>query len=184
MDKPEKIEKVKKKLSKEELLAKYRATLMVLQMKSKMGQLVQTHQIKELKKEIARLKNAKTATVELIFNKLHPKYHKPIKSKKKVQAHNEEYELELGDKVVIKSSRPYSTTKRFLSILSVADNSGAKKILVIRCLGGSNRRYSRVGDLVKATVKKADPHANIKKSQIVTAVIVATKRHFRRQNNT
>ena len=55
MDKPEKIEKVKKKLSKEELLAKYRATLMVLQMKSKMGQLVQTHQIKELKKEIARL---------------------------------------------------------------------------------------------------------------------------------
>ena len=70
------------------------------------------------------------------------------------------------------------------SILSVADNSGAKKILVIRCLGGSNRRYSRIGDLVKATVKKADPHANIKKSQIVTAVIVATKRHFRRQNNT
>ena len=70
------------------------------------------------------------------------------------------------------------------SILSVADNSGAKKILVIRCLGGSNRRYSRIGDLVKATVKKADPHANIKKSQIVTAVIVATKNHFRRQNNT
>ncbi|CAJ0855857.1 17293_t:CDS:2 [Entrophospora sp. SA101] len=156
MDKPEKIEKVKKKLSKEELLAKYRATLMVLQMKIFTGTVIS-------------LKNAKTATVELIFNKLHPKYHKPIKSKKKVQAHNEEYELELGDKVVIKSSRPYSTTKRFLSILSVADNSGAKKILVIRCLGGSNRRYSRVGDLVKATVKKADPHANIKKSQIVTA---------------
>jgi len=58
MDKPEKIEKVKKKLSKEELLAKYRATLMILQMKSKMGQLVQTHQIKELKKEIARLLTA------------------------------------------------------------------------------------------------------------------------------
>jgi large subunit ribosomal protein L14 len=70
------------------------------------------------------------------------------------------------------------------SILWVADNSGAKKILVIRCLGGSNRRYSRIGDLVKATVKKADPNANIKKSQIVTAVIVATKSHFRRQNNT
>ena len=62
------------------------------------------------------LKNAKTATVELVFNKLHPKYHKPIKSKKKIQAHNEEHQLQLGDKVVIKSSRPYSATKRFLVI--------------------------------------------------------------------
>ena len=70
------------------------------------------------------------------------------------------------------------------SILLVADNSGDKKILVIRCLGGSNRRYSRIGDLVIATVKKADPHANIKKGQIVMALIVATKKHFHRQNNT
>ncbi|WNE39967.1 MAG: 50S ribosomal protein L14 [Mycoplasmataceae bacterium] len=70
------------------------------------------------------------------------------------------------------------------STLWVADNSGAKKILVIRCLGGSNRQYSRIGDLVKATVKKADPHGNVKKSQVVTAVVVATRRHFRRQNNT
>ena len=52
------------------------------------------------------------------------------------------------------------------SILSVADNSGAKKILVIRCLGGSNRQFSYVGDLVTATVKKADPNANIKKGQV------------------
>lgn len=70
------------------------------------------------------------------------------------------------------------------STLWVADNSGAKKILVIRCLGGSNRQYSRIGDLVKATVKKADPHGNVKKSQVVTAVVVTTRRHFRRQNNT
>ena len=70
------------------------------------------------------------------------------------------------------------------SILWVADNSGAKKILVIRCLGGSNRRYSRIGDLVIATVKKADPHSNIKKGQIVMALIVTTRRYFRRQNNT
>jgi small subunit ribosomal protein S17 len=62
------------------------------------------------------LKNAKTAAVELVFTKMHPKYHKPIKRKKKVQAHNEEYKLQLGDKVVIKSSRPYSATKRFLVI--------------------------------------------------------------------
>ena len=62
------------------------------------------------------LKNLKTATVELVFNKLHSKYHKPIKRKKKIQVHNEEYDLQLGDKVVIKSSRPYSKTKRFLVI--------------------------------------------------------------------
>jgi small subunit ribosomal protein S17 len=65
---------------------------------------------------VISLKNAKTATVELVFNKLHPKYHKPIKRKKKIQAHNEEHDLQLGDKVVIKSSRPYSATKRFLVI--------------------------------------------------------------------
>lgn len=71
------------------------------------------------------------------------------------------------------------------SILLVADNSGAKRLLVIRCLGGSNRRYSRIGDLVIATVKKADPHAtNVKKGQVVLALIVTTRRHFHRYNNT
>ena len=70
------------------------------------------------------------------------------------------------------------------STLLVADNSGAKKLLVIRCLGGSNRKFSRIGDLVIATVKEADPHANIKKGQIVTAIIVSSKKHFRRHNDT
>ena len=55
MDKKEKKPEIKKRLSKEELLVQCRSTLMVLKMKSKMGQLVRTHQIKELKKEIARL---------------------------------------------------------------------------------------------------------------------------------
>jgi len=58
----------------------------------------------------------KTATVELVFTRIHPKYHKPIKRKKKIHAHNEEHALQLGDRVVIKSSRPYSATKRFLVI--------------------------------------------------------------------
>lgn len=66
--------------------------------------------------KVIGLKNAKTATVELVFNKLHPKYHKPTKRKKKIQAHNEEHVLQLGDQVVIKSSRPYSKTKRFLVV--------------------------------------------------------------------
>jgi large subunit ribosomal protein L14 len=71
------------------------------------------------------------------------------------------------------------------SILRVADNSGAKKILVIRCLGGSNRRYSRIGDLVIATVKKAEPNSEkVKKGQIVKALVVTTRRYFHRQNDT
>jgi large subunit ribosomal protein L14 len=70
------------------------------------------------------------------------------------------------------------------SILMVADNSGAKKLLIIRCLGGSNRRDSEIGDLVIATVKKADPHSNIKKGQIVLALIVTTRKYFHRRKNT
>jgi large subunit ribosomal protein L14 len=70
------------------------------------------------------------------------------------------------------------------SILLVADNSGAKRLLVIRCLGGSKRRYSRIGDLVIATVKKADPHRDIKKGQVVMALVVTTRSYFRRYNNT
>ena len=66
--------------------------------------------------KVIGLKNAKSATVELSFTKIHPKYHKPIKRIKKIQVHNEEYSLQLGDEVVIKSSRPYSATKRFLVI--------------------------------------------------------------------
>jgi len=65
---------------------------------------------------VISLKNAKSATVELVFTFIHPRYHKPIKRRKKIQAHNEEHALQLGDRVVIKSSRPYSATKRFLVI--------------------------------------------------------------------
>ena len=65
----------------------------------------------------------------------------------------------------------------------VADNSGAQKLLIIRCLGGSNRRYSRIGDLVIATVKKTKPNSDIKKGQIVLALIVTTRRYFHRHNN-
>ena len=61
-------------------------------------------------------KNVKTASVELVSNYRHPRYKKVIKRKKKVQVHNENLLLQVGDKVIIKSSRPYSKTKRFLVI--------------------------------------------------------------------
>lgn len=68
------------------------------------------------------------------------------------------------------------------SRLLVADNSGAKELLIIRCLGGSNRKFSYVGDCVVATVKKADPHSDIKQGQIVMALIVTSKKRFQRLN--
>lgn len=60
------------------------------------------------------------------------------------------------------------------SRLKVADNSGAKEILCIRVLGGSGRRYARIGDVIIASVKQAAPHSAVKKGDIVRAVIVRT----------
>lgn len=68
------------------------------------------------------------------------------------------------------------------SRLNVADNSGARELLVIQVTGGSRRRYGGVGDIVVATVKKATPNSNIKKSQIVRAVIVRTNKEYRRDD--
>jgi len=66
------------------------------------------------------------------------------------------------------------------SRLRVADNTGAREILVIRVLGGSKRRYGGVGDIVVATVKQATPTAQVKKGEIVRAVIVRTAKEYRR----
>ena len=76
------------------------------------------------------------------------------------------------------------------SILSVADNSGVKKIMIIRCLGGSRRRFSFIGDLVVASVKKINkrrnnigPHLDIKKGDIVISLIVSSRKNFFREKN-
>jgi len=66
------------------------------------------------------------------------------------------------------------------SRLKVADNSGARELLVIKVLGGSGRHYASVGDVVVATVKKAVPNSNVKKSTVVRAVIVRTSKEIRR----
>jgi large subunit ribosomal protein L14 len=68
------------------------------------------------------------------------------------------------------------------SHLRVADNTGAREILVIRVLGGSRRRYGRVGDIVVASVKQATPRAQVKKGEIVRAVIVRTAKEYRRSD--
>ena len=61
------------------------------------------------------------------------------------------------------------------TILKVADNTGAKEIMVIRCLGGSFRKYAHIGDVIVASVKEAAPGGTIKKGQVVKAVVVRTK---------
>ncbi|MGF6905711.1 50S ribosomal protein L14 [Fusobacterium sp. PH5-44] len=68
------------------------------------------------------------------------------------------------------------------SILNVADNSGAKKIMVIRVLGGSKKRFGKISDIVVATVKEAIPGGNVKKGDVVKAVIVRTKKELRRDD--
>ena len=65
---------------------------------------------------------------------------------------------------------------------TVADNTWAKELLVIRCLGGSNRRYSGIGDIVIGAVKKALPDGMVKKSEVVKAVVVRTVRAVRRED--
>ena len=68
------------------------------------------------------------------------------------------------------------------SRLTVADNSGAKEILCIRVLGGTKKRYASVGDKIVGTVKQATPSANIKKGQVVKAVIIRTRKEIRRHD--
>jgi len=68
------------------------------------------------------------------------------------------------------------------SRLKVADNTGAKEILCIRVLGGSGRRYAGIGDVIVATVKDAIPGGNVKKGEVVKAVIVRTVKERRRSD--
>lgn len=68
------------------------------------------------------------------------------------------------------------------SRLVVCDNSGAKEILCIRVLGGTRRRYARVGDIIVATVKEAAPNGNVKKKSVVKAVVVRSQEKIRRKD--
>lgn len=66
--------------------------------------------------------------------------------------------------------------------LVVCDNSGAKEILCIRVLGGTRRRYAKVGDIITATVKQANPSGNVKKKSVVKAVVVRTQKEIKRKD--
>ena len=68
------------------------------------------------------------------------------------------------------------------TILNVADNSGAKRLMCFKVLGGTRRRYARIGDIIVASVKKAEPRRTVKKHEIIKAVIVRQKSPFRRND--
>ena len=66
------------------------------------------------------------------------------------------------------------------STLGVADNSGARKVMCIKVLGGSHRRYAGIGDIIKVTIKEAIPRGKVKKGEVYNAVVVRTKKGVRR----
>jgi len=68
------------------------------------------------------------------------------------------------------------------SVLDVADNSGAKKLLCIKVLGGSKRKYASVGDIIVVSIKEAIPNAKVKKGSVMRAVIVRTSKELRRKD--
>ena len=70
------------------------------------------------------------------------------------------------------------------TILNVADNSGAKKVLCIKILGGSKKRYATIGDIIVVTVKEAIPHAKVKKGEVMRAVVVRTAKEMKRMDDT
>lgn len=70
------------------------------------------------------------------------------------------------------------------TILNVADNSGAKQIQCIKVLGGTRRRYAQIGDVIVASVKKAEPRKEVKRHDVVRAVVVRQRKNFRRKNGT
>ena len=69
-----------------------------------------------------------------------------------------------------------------LSYLEVADNSGARKLMCIRVLGGSKKKFAKVGDVIKVSIKEAIPTGKVKKGQVVDALVVRTKKGVRRRD--
>lgn len=70
------------------------------------------------------------------------------------------------------------------TVLNVADNSGARKVLCMRVLGGSRKRYATIGDVIIVAVKEAIPHAKVKKGDVMKAVIVRTAKELKRTDDT
>ena len=147
----------------------------------------------------------KTIVVAVQDSVKHPLYGKIVKRTVKFKAHDEKNECGIGDKVEIMETRPLSKDKnwRLLRIiekakyavggigmiqqqtfLKAADNTGAKELMCIRVLGGTGRRYARIGDVIVCSVKKAAPGGVVKKGDVVKAVVVRTVKGQHRADGT
>ena len=145
----------------------------------------------------------KTIVVAIRDNVKHPLYNKIVKKTYKLKAHDENGDAHIGDTVKVMETRPLSKDKRWRVVevvekaiikkeatimvqqesrLKVADNTGAKEILVIRVMGGSTRRYANIGDVITATVKDATPGGVVKKGDVVKAVVVRSVKGARRKD--
>ncbi len=140
----------------------------------------------------------KTIVVRVDVAKVHPKYKKVIKRSTRFHAHDEEQPGEARrcrpdrrdpaalevEALAPRGDRRGSEVIQQESRLRVADNTGARELLCIRVLGGSHRRYARVGDVIIATVKTATPQGAVKKGEVVRAVVVRTKKPYSRDDGT
>ena len=140
----------------------------------------------------------KTIVVRVETLKATARYKKIIRRSTKFHAHDERNEANVGDLVRIVETRPLSKTKRWRlaevveaaqviqqeTRVRVADNTGARELLCIRVLGGSHRRYARVGDIIVGTVKTATPQGQVKKGEVVRAVVVRTRKPQGRDDGT
>jgi len=143
----------------------------------------------------------KTVVVVVEDRVKHALYGKVMRRTNRLKAHDETNQCGVGDRVLIMETRPLSATKRWRVVevldkaevgeltmiqqesrLKVADNTGAKELLCIRVLGGSGRRYAGIGDVIVGTVKDAIPGGNVKKGEVVRAVIVRTVKERRRHD--
>ena len=143
-------------------------------------------------------KTDKTITVAIDVQESHRMYKKVVRHTKKLTAHDATNDANEGDVVRVIES-PSAEQDQALapgrscgacsmiqneSRLKIADNTGAREILCIRVKGGSRRRYAGVGDTITATVKQAAPNGTVKKGEVVTAVVVRTKKEFGRDDGT
>ena len=146
----------------------------------------------------------KTVVVAIADRVAHPLYKKIVGRTYKLKAHDENNTCGIGDTVKVLETRPLSKDKRWRvveivekakyggtgtmiqqeSFLKVADNTGAKEIKCIRVLGGSGRKYGNIGDIIVASVRKAAPGGQVKKGEVVKAVIVRSAKGVRREDGT
>ncbi len=140
----------------------------------------------------------KTITVRIDIARRHRRYEKIVRSSSTLHAHDENNDAHEGD-TGARGREPAAVAQQAVETgrragegemiqnetrLRVADNTGAREILCIRVKGGSRRRYAFVGDVITATVKQANPQGAVKKGEVVTAVIVRTKKPIGRDDGT